>query len=79
MSAPTLACVGVYAAMGDIRFTLVGILLLVVLVIPVTILFTVAPMLAFLKKDELRDVDVDSVISDEPANTSGLETRGAEF
>ena len=57
--------------MGDRRFTLVGIAVLGLIVIPVTILFTVSPIMAFLKKDNLRDFYVDSVIADEPANKAG--------
>ena len=64
MSAPTLACVWGYNTMGDKRFTLTGSAVLVAIVIPVTLLFTVLPILAFLKKDDLRDFDDKSVPDD---------------
>ncbi|MBL6724945.1 MAG: hypothetical protein ISQ09_07640 [Rubripirellula sp.] len=67
MSTPTTVCVGAYSAMGDKRFTLVGLTILGLIVIPATFIFTVAPILAFLKKDELRDFDGNNV-SDNPAN-----------
>ena len=54
--------------MADRRFTLAGIAVLGLIVIPVATLFTVSPIVAFLKKDDLRDFDVDSVASAEPAN-----------
>jgi hypothetical protein len=73
MSTPTLACVRGYIAMGDRRFTLAGFAVLGLIVIPVTLLFTVSPIMAFLKTDDLRDSYVvsgivDSGISDEPAD-----------
>ena len=68
MSAPTVGCVWMYSAMGDKRFTLVGFAVLGVIVIPVSTLFTVLPILAFLKKDKLRDSVDDGVRTDEPAN-----------
>ena len=70
MSTPTTVCVGTYSAMGDKRFTLVGLTILGLIVIPATFIFTVAPILAFLKKDELRDFDGNNV-SDNPANQGG--------
>jgi len=54
--------------MGDRRFTLVGFAVLGLIVIPVTLLFTVSPIMAFLKKDDLRDSYVVRGISDEPAD-----------
>jgi len=68
MSTPTLACVRGYIAMGDRRFTLAGFAVLGLIVIPVTLLFTVSPIMAFLKKDALRDSYVVRGISDEPAD-----------
>jgi hypothetical protein len=68
MSTPTLACVGGYIAMGDRRFALVGFAVLGLIVIPVTLLFTVSPIMAFLKKDALRDSYVVRGISDVPAD-----------
>ena len=56
MSAPPVGCVWMYSAMGDRRFTLVGLAVLTVIVIPMTIFFTVAPVIAFFKKDEIREV-----------------------
>ena len=54
--------------MGDRRFTLVGFAVLGLIVIPVTLLFTVSPIMAFLKKDALPDSYVVRGISDVPAD-----------
>jgi hypothetical protein len=62
--------------MGDRRFILAGFAVLGLIVIPVTLLFTVSPIMAFLKKDDTRDSYVVYGIVDSDIVVSGIVVSG---
>ena len=64
MFVPTLACAAMSATLIKFGYVLLGYAILVCMATPVALLFTVYPVLAWVRKDHLRTCNVDSASED---------------